>query len=90
MWEHYRKLLSPDDLNEQGESIAECVSEYDLFTWQDISMGITKLKNNKALGNCHIDSGVLKSFNSESFCKGLANLFNKVLRVGMPKSWNRL
>jgi hypothetical protein len=53
-------------------------------------MGISLLKNNKALGNCNISPEVIKQLRSQPFCELILLLFNNITKLGMPDDWNTL
>ena len=88
MWEHYYNLLNNG--SNHKEVLQDCTLEHDLLKMEDIAWGIGVLKNNKALGQCNISAEVLKAMCNTSFCKFLTLLFNSVLKIGLPKSWNVL
>lgn len=60
------------------------------FTVDDIALGISSLKNNKSIGNCHISADVLKVFRCEKFCALLCVLFNAWVEQGLPSTWTSL
>lgn len=51
-------------------------NEETTFTEEDICEGISKLKANKALGNCNVSAEVLKVCKSQAFVAMLTKIFN--------------
>ncbi len=89
MVDHYRKLLQPNGVS-VVEKLEDCIGDDDIFTIDDIIIGIGQLKNNKALGTCHINAEVLKGLVCNDFAMLIVFLFNCIVRCGMPSSFNIL
>ena len=61
-----------------------------MFTCEDVLYGISLLKNNKALGSCHLSAEVLKKLAGVGMADAIAFMFNCVVKGGTPASWNTL
>jgi hypothetical protein len=85
-------LLNPPTVTCESEHVADCTVPVDikLFTPEDINLAVTKLKANKALGNCNISSEIFKALGTNAFNEFMCEFFNMLVTMGLPSCWNVL
>jgi hypothetical protein len=55
-----------------------------------VQAAVSKLKNNKSLGNQWLSAELLKHHSTEGFYDALATLLNTAFASGFPRAWNTL